>query len=985
MYLNCHSYYSFKFGTLSPEELLQDAKKFGIRSFALTDINNTSGVLDFIRMAAVDKYNIKPVVGIDFRNGAEQKFIGIAKNNEGFYELNKFLSDHLENEKAIPNRAPEFENCFIIYPLQAVQFPLRENEFAGIRTSDFFKLQTAHHKLPEAKLVVLAPITFRTKRDFNAHRLLRAVDKNTVLSKLEVSEQAQPDECMLPENVLPELYKDHPQMIRNTKRILDECEINFVFQENKNKKYFTGSESGDREKLVKLCDEGLKYRYPNAGDNIRERLEMEIGMIYKKDFISYFLINHDIVQYAQRKNFFYVGRGSGANSMVAYLLKITDVDPIDLDLYFERFINPSRTNPPDFDIDFSWRDRDEIIKYIFHKHGTDHTALLATYSTFQSNSMVRELGKVFGLPKEEIDSLQDKYENHNSPDKTTQLIFTYANHIHEFPSHLSVHAGGILISELPIHCYTSTVLTQKNFLLTQFSMLEAEDVGLYKFDILSQRGLGKIKDALEIILQNKNEEIDIHDITRFKNDEKVRENLRTANLMGCFYVESPAMRMLLTKLEAKEYKDLVAASSIIRPGVAQSGMMQEYIRRFHKQQPAIGYANSILDRLMEETFGVMVYQEDVIKVAHHFAGLTLGEADMLRRGMGGKYRAREEFQKVEKKFFSNCKEKGYEDSLTKEVWRQIESFAGYAFSKGHSASYAVESYQCMFLKTHYPLEFMVAVINNEGGFFSKEFYVHEVKMCGGNILLPDINKSDVLTKIYGEEIFLGLNMIAELEEKVREEIVIERKRNGEFLSLENFMMRITIATEQLRLLIRIGAFRFTRRTKKQLLWDVYSIIGGRKKSEARKELFPIEKKHFSLPDLDDDVFDDARDETELLGFTLCPPFDLLKEKMPSQLVAADLKNLKGEIISIVGYLVTRKHTHTKKGADMSFGTFLDKNGIFFDTTHFPNVFKQFPFQGKGCYLITGKVAEEFKFFSIDVIEMQKLGNVLFEQSAYANS
>ncbi|HLG35852.1 MAG TPA: DNA polymerase III subunit alpha, partial [Bacteroidia bacterium] len=408
-------------------------------------------------------------------------------------------------------------------------------------------------------------------------------------------------------------------------------------------------------------------------------------------------------------------------------------------------------------------------------------------------------------------------------------------------------------------------------------------------------------------------------------------------------------------------------------------------------------AHPVMMEIMPETYGVMVYQEDVIKVAHHFAKLTLTEADMLRRGMSGKYRGREEFKKVEEKFFTNCKTIGYPDTITKEVWRQIESFAGYAFSKGHSASYAVESYQCMFLKTYYPLEFMVAVLNNGGGFYAAEFYVHEARMCGGKIHAPEINRSEYLTAMFGDDIYLGFHMMAELELHTVENILAERNENGEFSSLENFMKRISISLEQLRILIRIGAFRFTDRTKKQLLWDVHSIIGAEKKTKKEKELFETDRKNFHLPQLHHTWLDDAWDEIEILGFPLCSPFELLREKFyredtktqralkiesdfASQRLSGELfllgskqlRNHLGKIISIVGYSVTRKRTRTKKGEEMSFGTFLDRNGNWIDTTHFPDVLKKYPFTGRGCYLITGKVAEEFGFYSIDVTEMKRL-------------
>ncbi len=984
MYLNCHSYFSFRYGTMSPEQLLIEAWRKKISRIALTDINNTSGILDFFRLAKMpfkneeeQEFKIDTVAGIDFRNGNEQRFIGIAKNHEGFYELNKFLTEcSLLGETIIPERIPEFENAFVIYPFTSKYRTLHKNEFIGIKISDLNRLQVSEWRSHPEKLVLLAPVTFRNKIDFNTHRLLRAIDKNTLLSKLHVCEQSQPDEIMIMEEKMREKISGFEFLIDNAKKLLDPCSIDFDFGKNKNKKYYTGTEEGDDKLLRQLCRDNLSYRYPVETKKIEDRYEKEINVITSQGFTSYFLINWDIVRFAQRKNFFYVGRGSGANSMVAYLLKITDVDPIDLDLYFERFINPSRTNPPDFDIDFPSDERDEIIKHIFNKYGNDHAALLATYSTFQSNAVVRELGKVFGLPNTEIDSLPERFANKDITDENTRLIFNYSKRIHDFPNHLSIHAGGILISEKPINYYTATVIPPKNFPLTQFSMLEAEDVGLYKFDILAQRGLGKVRDAVDIIYKNKNEPIDIHDVQKFKEDNDVRRNLMNANLMGCFYVESPAMRMLLTKLEAKTYLDLVAASSIIRPGVASSGMMREFILRFKGQPPTYETPEPIY-KILHDTYGVMVYQEDVIKVAYDFAGLDFGEADMLRRGMSGKYRGREEFKKVKDKFFDNCKERKYDDKVTHEVWRQIESFAGYAFSKGHSASYAVESYQCMYLKTHYPLEYMVAVINNGGGFYGVEFYVHEARECGGSIHLPDINKSEHFTCIYGNNIYLGYHLIKELEKNTSAQILVERCKK-EFSSLDDFMQRVSISVEQLRILIRIGAFRFTGRTKKQLLWDIHSIIGAGKKTEVRNELFEVNHRKFQLPELYDGKFDDAFDEREMLDFCMCSPFDLLKDPSSSQLAAEDFKKHKGEILYIVGYLVTRKSTSTKKGQPMAFGTFLDRKGKWIDTTHFPNVLMQFPFRGKGCYLITGKGVEEFGFYSIDVTAMSLLESLTRE-------
>ena len=647
------------------------------------------------------------------------------------------------------------------------------------------------------------------------------------------------------------------------------------------------------------------------------------------------------------------------------------MDPIELDLYFERFINLYRKNPPDFDIDFSWHDREDITHYIFDTF--PNTALLATHSTFQYRSVVRELGKVFGLPPHEIDRLSEERKTEGL-DQLASLVLRYGELIADFPSHLSIHAGGILISEKPIHYYSATDLPPKGFPTTHFDMVVAEDVGLYKFDILSQRGLGKIKDSLDIITKNQPDvaPFDIHDVKYFKKDEKIKALLRTGQAIGCFYVESPAMRMLLKKLEVDNYLGLVAASSIIRPGVAKSGMMREYILRFRNPERRKD-AHPIMLDIMPDTYGVMVYQEDVIKVAHYFAGLSLAEADMLRRGMSGKFRSREEFQKVRDRYFVCCREKGHSQELAAEIWRQIESFAGYAFSKGHSASYAVESYQSLFLKAHFPLEYMVSVLNNGGGFYRSELYVHEARMHGASIEPPCVNNSESLCSIEGKSIYLGLGLVKDLEQKLIEDLLKERSRSGHYRDLTDFVDRVSVSLTQLNQLIRIGAFRFTRKSKKALAWEAHMLLGNQKKSQPSRQLFEVKPRAYTLPPLYSDPKEDAFDELELLGFPLCDPFKLLRNDLEkTSRSMREIPGFLGKNVTIAGYLVTTKTARTTRGKNMYFGTFLDHEGQFIDTVHFPPVAARFPFRGKGIYRITGKVTEEFGFYSIEVESLEKL-------------
>lgn len=967
MYLNCHSYFSFKYGTLSPQELFDEARKNKVKKLVLTDINNTSGYIELLRICNENKedYPLQIAVGIEFRDGNELLYIAIAENNDGFEELNRYLSHHNAEDIPLLTKAPEFSHAFVIYPFgNCNPSELRENEFIGIKVDEVSRVSRSACRDYLHKLVIWHPVTFKNKIGFNIHRLLKAIGENIVLSRLDKKLEANPNEKMLPEPELLAHYWQYPQIISNTKTLLESCQIKFELGTSKNKEKFSESHKKDHALLRTYALEGFQKRYEHYSSYAMQRLLKELDVIADRNFEAYFLISRDIVEFARHKNFAHVGRGSGANSMVAYCLGITEVDPIELDLYFERFLNPYRSSPPDFDIDFSWKDRDEVIAYIIDKYSPRHAALLATYNTFQGRSIIRELGKVFGLPKSEIDKIVARPFEMRDKDEITRLIFKYADHLHDIPQNLSIHAGGVLITEKPIYAYTATEIPPKGFPITQFDMYGAEDMGIHKYDILSQRGLGHIKDAVEIVEDTKGIKIDITQTTQFKQDPLVNKLLMQGRCMGCFYIESPAMRMLLGKLNCNNYITLVAASSIIRPGVARSGMMREYIHRHHHPDN-IQYIHPKMGELMKETYGVMVYQEDVIKVAHHFAGLGLGESDVLRRGMSGKFRSRKEFKRVEQQFFDNCKEKGYPDAITNEVWRQIESFAGYSFSKAHSASYAVESYQSLYLKAYHPLEFMVGVINNFGGFYRTEFYFHEARISGANIKAPCVNTSDHLTKLIGKDIYMGFIHLKSLERKAGKGIPKERAVNGPFSSMENFVHRIPIGMEQINILIRIGAFRFTGKPKRTLLWEARLMYSEKKEVRHSMSIFEPQA-NYKVPLLEKKPFEDAFDELELLGFPLCDPFTLLENSNFGNVSAEELKKRISKYVEIVGYLVTTKNTHTKDHKLMHFGTFLDCEGRVFDTTHFPNTSKKYPFRGKGFYRIKGRVVEDFGYPMIEV-------------------
>jgi DNA polymerase-3 subunit alpha len=393
--------------------------------------------------------------------------------------------------------------------------------------------------------------------------------------------------------------------------------------------------------------------------------------------------------------------------------------------------------------------------------------------------------------------------------------------------------------------------------------------------------------------------------------------------------------------------------------------------------------------ILAETYGVMVYQEDVIKVAHHFGGVDLGEADILRRAMSGKYRSRSQFDLLREKFFANCAAKGYLERLTAEVWRQMESFSGYSFCKAHSASFAVESYQSLYFKAHYPREFMVGVINNFGGFYRTEIYLHEARRAGAIVHAACVNRSTFLTRIEGLDLWLGFVHISGLAHDIAEALVAERVAGGPFRDLGDLLRRVELGLEQAMVLIRAGALRSFGKFKKQLLWEVNMHFAKAPARVQKDVLFGVTEKEWQMPALPDHPVEDAYDALELYGFFLPPPeppaadgavvppaFDMLSAPLlPGEVHARDLARLVGRRVQLSGYLVTTKQVRTIKGDMMGFSDFVDARGDAFDATLFPEVFRQHPFGGIGVYRLTGRVANDFDVPSLEVERVERLGYV----------
>ena len=985
MFLNCHSFHSLRYGTLSVTELVRQAEELGIKELVLTDINTVTAIYDFKK--ACDNHGIKPIAGIEVRKGNKLLYIAIAKEFSGIGEVNKILTANNCDGVELSEAAPEFKQVFVIYPLTNIPENLKENEFIGIREEELNLLIRSEFKDKIHKMVVLQPITFSTKKEYNLHRILRAIEQNTLLSKLSEEDTCSKSEYFRSEMSLMKSFELYPEIIKNTKKILAECSFEFTYKEprsteNKNRKNYLKTQEKDIELLTKLAYEGLKKRYGSNDEVARKRVEKELKVIGELKFCAYFLITWDIIQYSNHMGFMHVGRGSGANSIVSYCLGITDICPIELDLYFERFLNLNRTSPPDFDIDWSWQNRDTILKYIFDKYGKEHVAFCGTNVEFKYRSIFREVGKAFGLPKEELDILATKSVNEHHSDKIVKLVYEYGKLLEKYPNQRSMHACGILISEEPITTYTALEMPPKGFPIAQFDMNIAEDIGLEKFDILSQRGLGTINDTVELIKKSRGIDVNIRDTSISKDEAVCNQYLAIGKTIGCFYIESPAMRGLLRRLKCEDYRTLVAASSIIRPGVAQSGMMREYIFR-HNHPGQFEYFHPVFEENLKETYGIMVYQEDVIKIAQYFGGLSHADGDILRRAMSGKERSIQKLNEVKANFFKSCiEDQGHSEQMTVEAFRQIQSFAGYSFCKAHSASYAVESYQSLYLKVYYPLEFMVSVINNQGGFYRTEVYIHEAKMSGAIVQNPCVNTSEFQTVLKGKEIYLGFMVLQSLETKVAQMISEERENNGYYKSLEDFIRRIPIGIETIQILIFIGAFRFTGKQKNELLIEARLLLINFKPENRNLMLIEEPVQDYKLPELKRERFEDAFDELEIIGFPVsCSPFDLLETKYRGAVFVKDLLKFHKRQVKMLAYLISRKHVPTKKGS-MFFGTWIDVNGDYFDTAHFPDSLKQYDFQGGGCYLLLGTVEVDYHFPTITIHKMAKMPMIPDPRYAY---
>ncbi len=1019
MHLHVHSYYSFLAGTLSIQHLLEEAQRGNCRAIALTDTNNLTGVTEFYSSAR--EAGIKPILGAEVRDGRDRAVL-LAKNWDGYEEICRtitslshafpaarisntenddgFKSDQGE-DRSISERsitlsdllANHSENVFIITKSERLVRKLSQshsnNLYIEITKADEGRWPQVL-KLKEetgSPLVATNDVYFGKPAGRTLHTILRAIATNTTMGTIPVNEAANETQYFCSEDEYRRWFQHYPEALMNREIIAEQCNVEFDFHTSKFTPFNDGDSAAKLELLRALTEEGLHRRYARPSPRHHERVEKEFSIIRELGFVDYFLVAWDIVRYAKHGNIPYVGRGSGANSIVAYCLEITNVDPIELNLFFERFLNPERKSPPDFDIDFSWRNRDEVIDYVLKKYDEQNTAMICTLSTFNPRGAIREVGKALGYSEAEIKqvtSLLPSYGSVRDLSDPSSPFHRYggmfvrspygkdwmkiAMRILDFPNHYGIHAGGVILAPHPITRYTPTQVAPKGVRITQQDMFAMEDWRLEKLDILSTRGLGTFEDTMKAVELRTGTMPPILDYRFACEDVKTKEIVRMGRTIGCFYIESPAMIQLLKKLRADSFEMLTAASSIIRPGVSQSGMMQAFIERFHDPRK-IKPPHPMMAELLESTFGVMVYQEDVIKVAHFIGKLSLGEADLLRRAMSGKMRSHEAMRKLKGAFFNGCRSQGISDQVTAEIWRQMESFAGYSFCKAHSASYAVLSFQEAYLKAHYPALFLCSVLNNQGGYYRAEVYVQEAKRLGIMVLLPDVNTSEYLNICPTDTtIQLGFLHVKNLSERSVNSILYSRNDEGTFTDCEDFFRRSRVTLEDAITLVRCGACDSLGEDRPAMIVQAKLHFRNQKQRRLESEL-PLKFERFSdsLSTLRSySAVEVAQIELESFSFTVSSHvLDAFHSQLAGTVRANELSAHIGKHVTVGGWMIAAKLSRTRKGERMMFMNLDDSTGMI-DVVLFPKCYQAHAYmlRSAGPFKVRGKVVREFDVINI---------------------
>ena len=1014
VHLHSHTEYSLFDGISRIGELVSHVKEMGQTALAITDHGVMYGAVYLYKECI--KQGIKPIIGCEIYvtrgsrfdksgNGKEKlaHLILLAENNEGYQNLIKICSkawtegyyhrpraDHELLEKyheglivtsaCVGGEVPQaILNGDMDEARKVIEFYI--NTFG----KDNYFLEIQNHGLPEEAAVrpVLASLAkeyglglvatndfhYTKKEDARSQEIKLCISTGKTLDDPYHFHFANDEFYCKSGDEMRAILGNFPGAIENTRVIADRCNVELTFGEHKLPSFDVPEGETAASYLRKLCEKALPERYAIVTDKERSRMDYELGVIDKMGFSDYFLIVMDFIHYAKSHGIpIGPGRGSAAGSIVSYLLHITEVDPLRFDLLFERFLNPARVSMPDIDTDLCYRRRGEVIEYLARKYGSDQVAQIITFGTLAARAVIRDVGRVTNMPLREVDRIakmvpvgpgvtlkktiegsrefRDLYDS----DTTVHCLIDHCLDLEGISRNSGTHAAGVVICSKPVEEYVPIQLTQDGFIQTQYEKDQVEQLGLLKMDLLGLRNLTVIHDALEMIRENRGIDLDINKIP--SEDEETCKMLCDGDTIGVFQSESSGFTSLLMQLHPERFEDLIPMVALYRPGPLGSGMAEDFIKRKHGKIP-VEYPHPSLEPILKETYGVILYQEQVMQIASVMGGFSLGQADMLRRAMG--HKEPEILQQNRETFVDGAVANGVDDRTANYVFDLMVHFAGYGFNKSHSVCYGWIAWQTAYLKAHYRPEFMAAMMTCYNGDRDKvSRYISDTRRAGVVIAAPDVNLSEAYFSVKGDKILFGLDGIQNVGEGAVRSIIEARKQGGLFKSLSDFVERADnrgLNSRACESLIRCGALDSLGANRSQLLAALPEALGDaqsirNERASGQLNLFGGEETPETIvyPDLPDmDPKEKIEWERKLLGFYVSGhPLDSYKEQLkactPLYHLTAEGNQYDGRMVTIGGTISRIKGTMTKKGQPMGYVMIEDYDGEV-ETVVFPSVWE----------------------------------------------
>jgi DNA polymerase-3 subunit alpha len=1062
IHLHLHTEYSILDGCLRITNLLEAVNKFNMPAVAVTDHGNIFGAVEFFK--AAKKQGIKPIIGCEVYLAPKSRFDkrpgnGEEANNyhlvllvkdekgyrnlcqlltaaylEGFYyrpRIDKeLLRQHSAGLIALSSCLKGEVNDYLVKDMED-KAEEAAREYREIFGEENFYLELQDHGLPEQKkiipgivalskklglpLVATNDVHFLNQEDAQIQDVLICIQTGKKLTDTDRLRFSSDQFYLKSSAEMKELFAAYPEAIENTRRIAARCNFefpmsghflpNFKAPDNKNlRDYFEEVvRQGFEKRLPQIKEKIEKGLNPHTLEEYYQRLEREIKLIEQMGFEGYFLIVWDLIK-ASRERGIPVGpgRGSAAGSLIAFCLGITQIDPIEYDLLFERFLNPERISLPDIDIDFCGRRRQEVIDYVTQKYGQENVCQIITFGTMAARQAIRDVGRVMDVPLSEVDrvakmiptqgpdtsiegalkSVPELKELYQKNERIARLL-DVAKKIEGQVRHPSIHAAGIVITPKPLVEFLPLYQSSKGEITTQFPMTDIEAIGLLKMDILGLRNLTIITDTLAFIEKDTGEKVDLNSLPL--DDQKTYEVFQQGNTNGVFQFESHGMKELLRRFKPEQFRDLIALNALYRPGPIKSGMMEEFIQR--KNHPErITYELPQLEPILKETRGIIVYQEQVMRIATVLAGFTMAEADLLRKAMGKKIKEMMNAQK--EKFLQGAKKNGIQQAKAEKIFDQIVQFAEYGFNKSHSAAYAYLAYQTAYLKAHYPAHFLAALMTSEaekGDTSQIVKYLNECRELGIKVLPPDINYSHYNFTVEGNNIRMGLSAIKNVGENTIHELLAWRKKKGKFKNLfdlfEDYDSRV-LNRKALESLIKAGALDSLGWKRSQLFYLLDTLIEyGHQRQKAREEqaISLFNEDYLRPPDIPAEVhsMNEWEEEVllayekEVLGTYLSShPLARYKKRL-NRLVSHTVEALDPEEdfdreVRLAGIVVSVKLLKTKKDERMAAFVLEDLSGQV-DVTVFPE-----PYSKYHPYIKEGQLIWVKGRMSIDSFEAKKI-------------